>query len=102
MTTHEHEPREAGRRRIFLLGSFLAVVLLNYAAVLYHTQITNGAYYLEQSVRTITRSETIQASRGIITDRNGQTLVSNRQTYNLTFDSSLLDGTPMKTPASCG
>ena len=91
MTTHEHEPREAGRRRIFLLGSFLAVVLLNYAAVLYHTQITNGAYYLEQSVRTITRSETIQASRGIITDRNGQTLVSNRQTYNLTFDSSLLD-----------
>jgi penicillin-binding protein 2 len=49
-----------------------------------------GDYYLEQSVRTITKTETIEASRGIITDRNGRELVSNRQTYNLTFDSSLL------------
>ena len=30
------------------------------------------------------------ASRGILTDRNGKVLVSNRQIYNLSFDSSLL------------
>ena len=41
-------------------------------------------------MRTITRTETIVASRGILTDRTGRELVGNRQTYNLTFSSSLL------------
>lgn len=76
--------------RLISLGGFLVVVLLVYLGVLYNTQVVHGAEYLEQSVRTITKNETVEASRGIITDRNGQELVSNRPCYNLTFDSSLL------------
>jgi len=78
-------------RRLYALGGFLLATLFAYTGVLYHTQITNGSYYLEQSVRTITNTETVEASRGILTDRNGQVIVSNRQTYALTFDASLLD-----------
>lgn len=77
-------------RRLYLLGGFLIAVLLVYVGVLYNTQIRQYDYYLAQSVRTIAREEAVEASRGVITDRNGKALVSNRSTYNLTFDSSLL------------
>ena len=76
--------------RVNLIGGFLGVCLLIFAGLLFYTQKINGAEYLSQSVRTITRSEKVEASRGIITDRNGKVLVSNRQTYTLTFDASLL------------
>ena len=76
--------------RIYTLIGFLLTVLAVYVCVLYSIQIVHGSEYLEQSVRTITRQETVVASRGILTDRNGVALVSNRACYNLTFDSSLL------------
>lgn len=80
-----------GTRRLYLLGGFLLLILLLYVCVMYSTQIANGAYYREQSIRTITRTETVEASRGVLTDRTGKVLVSNRQTYALTFDASLLN-----------
>ena len=67
----------------------LAVALL-YSAILYNVQVTNHEEYLASSVRSITRSEKVTASRGIVTDRNGRTMVSNSSAYNLTFDKSLL------------
>ena len=82
--------RETSRARLYILVVFLIAVLIFYVTVLFRTQIVNGKTYLEQSVRTITESETVEASRGIITDRNGTALVANRQTYNLTFDAGLL------------
>ena len=85
----ENRPHHDRARRAALAG-FLIVVFCGYIGALYYTQIVKGASYLEQSVRTITQKETVEASRGIITDRNGQTMVSNRSSYNLTFDSSLL------------
>ncbi|MBQ8390416.1 MAG: penicillin-binding protein A, partial [Oscillibacter sp.] len=51
---------------------------------------TNHEEYLASSVRSIARVETVTAARGIITDRNGRTMVSNASAYNLTFDKSLL------------
>lgn len=87
----ENDTKQTSPRRLYILGGFLVVVLAVYTGVLFHTQYTLGDHYLELSVRTITKTETIQASRGIITDRNGRELVSNRQTYNLTFDAGLLD-----------
>lgn len=85
----ENRPHHDRARRVVLAG-FLIAVLCSYIGALYYTQIVKGASYLEQSVRTITRQETVEASRGVITDRSGRTLVSNRSSYNLTFDSSLL------------
>jgi len=92
----DQHKKEISPARLFAMGSFLIAVLLCYGIVLYNTQIVHGAEYLEQSVRTITSQEIVEASRGIVTDRNGKVLVSNRQTYNLTFDPSLLSDTDDK------
>ena len=76
--------------RLLLLGLFLLAVMGLYTGVLYDVQVTHHEEYLASSVRSIARVEKVTASRGIITDRNGRTLVSNSSAYNLTFDKSLL------------
>ena len=85
-----NETKTGNIHRLYALCGFLICVLLAYVYVMYDTQITHGADYRARSVRTITSTETVEASRGVLTDRNGQILVSNRQTYALTFDMSLL------------
>ncbi|MBQ3104065.1 MAG: penicillin-binding protein A [Oscillospiraceae bacterium] len=77
-------------RRLAVLVLFMAVCIGLYTYILYDTQIVHGEEYLQQSVRTITISEPVETSRGILTDRNGKVLVSNRLSYALTFDSDLL------------
>ena len=84
------ERREFPNLRLYILGGFVLLVLLIYLGVLYDTQVNDHEDYLAQSIRTITQPETVEASRGIVTDRNGQVLVSNRSTYSLTFSTSLL------------
>ena len=76
--------------RLGILGGFLVVVLILYLGVLYDTQVNDYNKYLAQSIRSIAREEKVEASRGIITDRSGRPMVSNRSTYSLTFDASLL------------
>ena len=77
--------------RLYVLGSLLALALVVYIGVLYDIQINQHDYYLAKSIRTITQEETVEASRGVITDRSGREMVSSRSSYNLTFDSSALD-----------
>ena len=79
-------------RRLAVLGAFFGVCLLAFTALLYNAQIIHGDEYLTQSVHNITSTETVEASRGILTDRNGRILVSNRLGYTLTFDSSAFSG----------
>lgn len=75
----------------FRVMSAMAVAVLGiYLVVLFNTQVVHHEDYLAQSTQTITRSENVTASRGIITDRSGRTLVSNQYAYSLTFDPSLL------------
>lgn len=76
--------------RLFLLAGGIATVMLLFFGVLYNTQIIHHEEYLSQSTRSIVRTETIKASRGIVTDRNGTTLISNASAYDLTFDPALL------------
>ena len=78
------------RRRLYGLAGFLFAILLLYTGLLYDTQVNDHDEYVAKSIRTIAKEERVVASRCIITDRNGKVLVSNRSTYNLTFDSSLL------------
>ena len=60
-----------------LVGIF-ALCLGLFIAVLYDAQVVNHDAYLARSSTQVTASETVEASRGIITDRNGKVLVSNR------------------------
>lgn len=82
--------KEMSNIRLYLLAAFLTLVLLAYLFVLYDVQIIHHEVYAAQADHSILRSETVEASRGIITDRNGKLLVSNRSTYDLTFDAALL------------
>lgn len=84
------DQRESHNLRLYLLGAFFIAVLLVYVGVLYSVQVVHHEDYATQAVHSIVRPETVEASRGVITDRNGRVLVSNRSTYNLTFDPSLL------------
>lgn len=80
-------PHPAKRRVIALLVFFGAFLLL-FAAVLYDAQILHGGENRARSISSNAASETVTASRGIITDRNGKVLVSNRLAYTLVFDRS--------------
>ena len=82
--------KDSRQTRLLVLAGFLALVLLIYLGVLYHTQINQHDEYLARSLHSIAKEETIEASRGIITDRKGRPLVSNDSVYTLTFDTSLL------------
>lgn len=82
--------KESQHFRLFLLGAFITAVMLLYMGVLYDVQVVHHEEYLASSQRSIARVETVTASRGIVTDRNGRTLVSNSSAYHLSFDKSLL------------
>lgn len=82
--------KERKNLRLGLLGAFGIGILTIYLCLLFDIQINNHDYYVSQSIRSIARTETVKASRGLITDRNGKSMVSSRPCYNLTFDASLL------------
>lgn len=81
-------PSQLTRFRV-MVAMALAVLAI-YLVVLFNTQVVHHEEYLAKSIQTITRMENVEASRGIITDRSGRTLVTNQSTYSLTFDASLL------------
>lgn len=83
--------KEAHHLRLYVLAALFFIVAAVYIGVLYDTQVNNYDYYYASSVRSIARSETVEAARGNITDRNGKVLVSSRSSYNLIFDASLLE-----------
>ena len=77
-------------RRLIALGAAMFLCALVFVITLFDAQIVNGDDYLDKSIRTNAKTETVNASRGILTDRNGKVLVSNRAVYTLNFDSSLV------------
>ena len=82
--------KDARHFRLHILAILFFAVMAVYLGVLFNTQVNDYDYYYASSIRTIARSETVEAARGNITDRNGKVLVSSRSSYNLTFDASLL------------
>ena len=58
--------------------------------ILYDAQVVNRDEYLAKSSSQVTTTQAVEASRGIVTDRNGKVLVSNREIYTVTLDLSLI------------
>ena len=71
--------------RLGALAAFLFAAMLVLLAVLYHSQIVQGDEFRALSFASNAASEEVEASRGIVTDRNGKVLISNRLTYTLVF-----------------
>ena len=82
--------REHHISRLSVLAGLLLAVLLVYVAVLCDIQINQHDDYLAQSIHSIAQEEPIEASRGVITDRKGRVMVTNRSVYNLLLDTDLL------------
>ena len=76
------------RRRVYVLLGFFCAFLVLFFAGLYDAQVVHGSENRARSITSNTASETVTASRGIITDRNGKVLVSNRLAYTLVVDKS--------------
>jgi len=76
--------------RISVLIFITALFSLVMAAKLYELQVLKGDSYYKESENKITRTVEVPASRGNILDRYGRTLISNRLSYNVTFDTLIL------------
>ncbi len=77
--------------RLRALFGIFCLCLVLFVFVLYDAQVLGYETYYRQSSSRIAVTETVEASRGIITDRNGKVLVSNRQIYTITFDPDELE-----------
>ncbi len=79
-----------GKMRFIFLIVFVVAIFIAYGGALFKMQIIDTDYYKEQSQKKIYSTETIAASRGNITDRNGQLLVTNETVYTIKFSRALL------------
>ena len=57
--------KEAHHLRLYVLAALFFIVAAVYIGVLYDTQVNNYDYYYASSVRSIARSETVEAARAI-------------------------------------
>ena len=72
------EEKQFKHRSSILLGIFILCLLL-FCVILYDAQVVNRDEYLAKSSSQVTTTQAVEASRGIVTDRNGNVLVSNRE-----------------------
>lgn len=77
-------------RRSWGLILLLILLLSSLGFALYDAQVVNGAYYYERSKTKITATEVVAPARGEILDRYGRVLVSNRVTYQVTLNTSVM------------
>lgn len=80
-------------RRVLGVVLVLAILMTVLCSNLYSVQYTNGAEYARESVARTYETESVPASRGLILDRNGQVLVSNQISYQVTLNLSLMGKT---------
>lgn len=75
-----------GLNILFRVRVAFAVVCAAFAIIvgtLWYLQVINGAYYRDRSENNRLRAVYVRAPRGVIEDRNGQVLVSNRPSFNV-------------------
>ncbi len=77
-------------RRGWGLIALMALLFFALGSTLYEAQIINGAYWAERSKTNISDTEQVPAARGNILDRYGRVLVSNRVTYQVTLNTSVM------------
>lgn len=85
-------PKSPENRRPLWLGLFFLTVCLIFGARLVNLQLTDadGTYTFGERQIITERRVTVKAARGMICDRNGTPLVSDRQLYDLIVDFTTL------------
>ena len=77
----------------------MALLLTGLGSVLYDLQINNGETYRRQSQYKIAETETVEAGRGQILDRNGRVLVSDKAVYQVKLNTALMGKAPERNQA---
>lgn len=78
-----------GRLRISLL--MIAILFITFFLRLIDVQAVNAKTYAERATRELTRSATLPAPRGEITDRNGNVLARSVESLDLVVDQTLVN-----------
>lgn len=87
------------QRRVLAVVVLMALLLTGLGSVLYDLQINNGETYRRQSQYKIAETETVEAGRGQILDRNGRVLVSDKAVYQVKLNTSLMGKAPERNQA---
>lgn len=66
----------------------VAVMIIGFSATLYKIQVQDHEYYAAQNNTVKTYKVAIEAARGEIVDRNGNALVTNRETNSIILDAA--------------
>lgn len=74
---------EPPSRRLRILSIIIAALIGVLVVRLWQVQVLQGAWYLQQSEENRVRDYTIPAPRGIVYDRKGRPLVSNRPSFTV-------------------
>jgi penicillin-binding protein 2 len=70
-------------KRLFVINLLIGVLMSILVVRLWQLQVLQGGYYLRQSEENRIRDYTLSAPRGIIYDRKGRPLVSNRPSFTV-------------------
>ncbi len=73
------------KSRLFTGLAFFCAMLFFFSAFLFKLQVVDGESYRAQGDRASVTQRKVTAARGIILDRNGEVLVTNRQGNSLVF-----------------
>ena len=83
---------EMEKRKKFNKFNVLIVIMIAMFSIiisrLYFLQVVNGQYYKDEANANAHKAITIEAPRGLITDKNGIKLATEAQGYNLTYTNS--------------
>ena len=89
MSNAENE-RRSHRLRALIATGIVLVFFTTYISELYEVQVSEHSYYTVKSDSNRIRIRPVQATRGLIYDRNGKTLADNINTFNLIVKKELI------------
>lgn len=78
----------------------VAVMIIGFSATLYKIQVQDHEYYAAQNNTVKTYKVAIEAARGEIVDRNGNALVTNRETNSIILDAAYFPAATEMTSAT--
>lgn len=90
-------PKKKNRTRKIFLSVIGITMICIYVVDLFSVQIVHGDEYRERMNSVSVYTMPVKASRGEILDRNGESLVSNRQGYSVIFDYARFPSSSEKT-----
>jgi penicillin-binding protein 2 len=86
-----HQPAQKSRLRMIVLQALVLSLFATLFVRLYYLQVVSGDEYHAQAAAQSVREIVVQPERGLIVDAQGRPLVSNRTSWVVSLDRSVLD-----------